>query len=446
VTTTRNTARQTIRTGNGVRTRLAASSTPRSIALLMVAFVVLSLAWGAVGAWTAYLHASAASGVLNTSEPLSFQARQMYQSLSDADVTATTAFLSGPQESLRMRQHYQADIAQAGADLSSLKNAASSASGNSQVSDSLAAISTGLPVYTGYVAQAQTDYALGYQLTGGSFMQVASEQMHLTLLPAARSIYASANARLAAQSAQATGLPWIVVALLLSAGLGFTLYRAQRWLSRRMQRTFNYGLLLASVVMAVTAVWLLTAYAVARGDLQQAERHGSAPAQALAEASITAQRARSDQVLNLISRSGSTSFQGDFSAARQQVGPGPGTLLASAAADSTGVAAAQVAAAGRAAGAWYAISDRAFGLDVAADYAAETGLVIGSGTGTSAAGFARLEADISRSIAADQAVFSAGTTAGAGAFTGLAVAFVVAAVLMAVGCTWGLYRRLAEYQ
>src|SRR5271165_1747014 len=127
-------------------------------------------------------------------------------------------------------------------------------------------------------------------------------------------------------------------------------------LSRRMQRTINYGLLLASVVMVVTAVWLLTAYAVARGDLNQAERHGSAPAQALAAASITAQRARGDQVLNLISRSGSTSFQGDFSAARQQVGPGAGTLLASAAADSTGEAAAQVAAAGHAAAAWYAIS------------------------------------------------------------------------------------------
>jgi hypothetical protein len=445
VTTTRSTERQTIRTGNAARVRLPASSTPRSIALLMVALVVLSLAWGAVGVWTTYLHASAASGVLNTSEPGSFQARQMYQSLSDADVTATTAFLSGPRESLPMRQHYQADIAQAGADLSSLTNAAS-ASGNSQVSASLAAIATGLPVYTADVAQAQTDYALGYQLTGGSFMQVASEQMHLTLLPAARSIYASANARLAAQSAQATGLPWILVALVLSAGLGYTLYRAQRWLSRRMRRTINYGLLLASAVMIVTAVWLLIAYAVARGDLQQAERHGSAPAQSLAQASITAQRARGDQVLNLISRSGSTSFQGDFTTAQKQVGPGPGTLLASAAADSTGQAAAQVAAAGRAATAWYTISDRAFRLDVAADYAAETDLVIGSASDSSAAQFAQLEADITRSIAADQAVFSTGASAGSSAFTGLEAAFVVAAVLMVIGCTWGLYRRLAEYQ
>ena len=155
-------------------------------------------------------------------------------------------------------------------------------------------------------------------------MQVASEQMHLTLLPAARSIYASANASLAAQSAQAAGLPWVVIALAFSAGLGVALYRAQRWLSRRMRRTFNYGLLLASVAMTATAVWLPIAFAVARTDLQHAEAHGSAPAEYLAQASITAQRARGDQILNLISRSGSTSFQGDFASAQRQVGPGAG--------------------------------------------------------------------------------------------------------------------------
>jgi hypothetical protein len=437
-------AQQTMTTGNGVRSRLTESSTPRIIGLLMVAFVVLSLGWGAVGAWTAHQHASAASTVLNSSEPVSFEARQMYQALSDADVTATTAFLSGPRESLPMRQRYQADIALAGADLSSLKTAAAASGG--RLGASLAALSTGLPVYTGYVAEAQTDYALGYQLTGGSFMQVASEQMHLTLLPAARSIYAAANASLAAQNAQAAGLPWVVIALAFSVGLGAALYRAQQWLSRRMRRTINYGLLLASVAMIATTAWLLIAFAVARTDLQHAEAHGSTPAQYLAQASITAQRARGDQILNLISRSGSTSFQGDFTSAQRQVGPGPGSLLTSATAASTGTAVAQAAAAGRAARAWYAISDRAFSLDVAANYSAETGLVIGSGTGSSAAGFAQLEADLSRSIATDQAAFAAGASAAAGALTGLQVAFIIAALLMAAGCTWGLYQRLAEYQ
>src|SRR6185437_6123369 len=133
------------------------------------------------------------------SEPLSLRAQQMYRSLADADVTVTTAFLGGPQVPLAARQRYAADIAQAAADLAALKGAASAA-GNQRLDASLAAISGALPLYTGYVAQSQTEYATGYQLTGSSFIQVASEEMHLTLLPAARASYAQENARLAASS------------------------------------------------------------------------------------------------------------------------------------------------------------------------------------------------------------------------------------------------------
>ncbi len=45
-------------------------------------------------------------------------------------------------------------------------------------------------------------------------MQFASEQMYLILLPTANAIYASENSALMADSAQATGLPLIVVALM----------------------------------------------------------------------------------------------------------------------------------------------------------------------------------------------------------------------------------------
>jgi hypothetical protein len=71
----------------------------------------------------------------------------------------------------------------------------------------LAVISASLPVYTGYVQQAKTYSSLGYPLTGGSFMQVASDEMNLMLLPAARAAYAQVNAALKAESARATGLP-----------------------------------------------------------------------------------------------------------------------------------------------------------------------------------------------------------------------------------------------
>jgi hypothetical protein len=411
----------------------------------MIALVLSSVAWGAVGAWTAGQHSSAATDVVHVSEPLSFEAQRLYQSLSDADVTATTAFLSGPQESLAMRQHYQTDIAQAAADLSDLTAAAPP--GDSQLRSSLATVAASLPVYTGYVTQAQADDVLGYQLTGGSFMQVASEQMHLTLLPAARGVYAQTNASLAARSAQATGAPWIVATLALSAAVWILLYRAQRWLSRRTRRTVNYGLLAAWLALTVTGIWLVVAFAVARSDLGGAETQGSAPAQALAQATIAVQQARGDEILNLISRSGSTSFQGDFAAAQRQAGPGPGSFMSAAANASPGRAAARsIAAAEADARSWYTTGSQVFSLDVAANYAAETSLVIGTGPGSATAGFTRLESDLAAAISADQAEFRSGAAAGAGALSGLEVAFIIAGLVMAAGSAWGLSQRLSEYQ
>lgn len=360
---------------------LLAAGTPAVLRLLLVGLVSMSVAWGAVSAWTVNQHASAASTVVSTSEPLSLAAQQMYQSLSDADVTATTTFLAGPPEPLAVRQHYEADIAQAAADLAVLRSAGP-AEDSRQLAASLSAISTGLPLYTGYVQQAQTYSSLGYPLTGGSFMQVASEEMHLTLLPAARASYARENAALTAASAQATGLPWIVVILVLAIVIGVALLRAQRWLRRRTHRVVNYGLVAASVAVIVGTVWLAIAFASARADLQRGLGHGSAPVQTLARASIAAQQARGDEILNLISRSGSASFQQDFLAVRGSIGPGAGTLLATAAASSpAGAGAGRVAAAARDARSWYAVTGRVFRLDLAANYAAETQLVIGTGSG-----------------------------------------------------------------
>jgi hypothetical protein len=412
----------------------------------MVSLLLASLAWGAAGAWTVTQHASAAQDVVSVSEPLSLSAQQMYRSLSDADVTATTAFLAGPNVPLAARQRYAADIAQAAADLSGLKDAATSASSR-QLADSLAVVSTGLPVYTGYVAQAQTWYSLGHLLTGGSFMQVATEVMHLTLLPAARTIYAQENAGLTAASARATGLPWIVVVVVLAIVMVLVLFRAQRWLWRHTHRRVNYGLVAASVALAAGVLWLAVAFVVARADLQRGVGHGAAPAETLAQAAIDTQQIRGDEIINLISRSGDTTFVQDFNSVRGKLGPGPGTLLTDAAASSPSGAGAQwAAAAAHDVQAWYGVNDHAYALDHAALYAQETQLVIGTGPGSSTAGFDRVEGDLSRAIAADQVVFHGSATAGENAFTGLEVGIIVAAVLMALGCAWGLSVRLAEYR
>ncbi|MEP7022986.1 MAG: hypothetical protein ABJB47_04075 [Actinomycetota bacterium] len=419
----------------------ASRTTPSVLRLLIAGLVLGSLAWGAVAAWTVHQHQSAARDVVTAAEPLGVHAQRMYQSLSDADVTATTAFLSGPDQPLATRQHYQADIASAAAELSALEGA------GQPLGSSLATVSAGLPVYTSYVAEAQTDSSLGFQLTGGSFMQVASEEMHLALLPAARSIEEQADAALAADAARATGLPWVVAAVLLAIVIGIVLLQLQRWLTRRTHRIFNVGLVIASVALMVGTGWLVVASVSARSDLQFGDANGFVPAQSLSRASIAVQQARGDEILNLISRSGDASFKQDFDAVRSELGPGPGTLLTSgAAASQLGRGAEPATAAVADARSWYAVNDKVYRLDFAANYADETRLVIGTGAGSSARGFQRLERDLGHAVAAGQATFRFGARAGAHALYGLEDGVVVAALLMAAGCAGGLYRRLAEYR
>src|SRR5215475_2325396 len=229
--------------------------------------------------------------------------------------------------------------------------------------------------------------------------------------------------------------------------MAIALLRTQLWLRRRTHRIVNYGLLAATLALAVSALWLVASFLSARSDFQQGLGHGSGPAETLAQAGISAQQARGDEVLNLISRSGSTSFQEDFTAMRTRIGPGPGSLLEAAAASSPeGTAARAVAAAGRDASRWYAVASRVFKLDLASNYAAETQLVIGTGQGSSSRGFTKLESDIGRAITAEQVVFHQHASAGRGAFANLEAAVIVAALLMAAGGAWGLSRRLAEYR
>jgi len=423
--------------------RSLTATTPAKLRLLGVVLVLLSLAWGALGGWTVSQHSSAASDVVHVEQPLTLAAQQMYESVSDADVTATTTFLSGPQPPLAPLQRYRADIAQAAADLARLKAAAQ---GDQPLTTALSDFSAGLPAYTSYVAQAQTEYALGYPLTGGSFMQVASEQAHVVLLPAARTIYTLQDAALRAASGQATSLPPLIAAAVLALITGFVLYRTQRWLARRTHRILNWGLLTASAALIISVGWLAITFSVARSDLVHGIGSGSSPAGTLAQASIDVQQIRGDAVLNLISRTGSTSFQQNFQSVRDQIGPGPGTLLTVAASSSSGRAANRIGAASADATAWYAANDQVYRLDLASAYADETKLVIGTGPGSSAAGFDQLESDIRGAIDDDLSTFQSSATAGANAFGPLEGVVIVAALLMAGGCALGVERRLREYQ
>jgi len=434
------------------RPRLDGATTPARLRLLLALLILLSLAWGVLAALTADQHASAAADVVAVSEPLSLDAEQIYTSLSDADATAANAFLAGGLEPAKARQRYQADITQAAIRIEAASALVGSSAARTQlpghltkqasaagtaVGDDLAILSGQLPAYTDEVGTARADNRLGLPL-GAAYLREASGLLRGTLLPAASDIYIRESTLLTSASAQATGLPLIVVAAIAGLGLGYVLFRSSRWLSRHTHRVVNYGLLLAALAGLVSLVWLVAAFVVGRGDLLHAQQQGSAPAQAFARAEVAALQAHADESLTLIDNGGDDSYQKDYLAQQKILGPGPGTLLA--AVQAAGGPGSDVAAQARA---WYKAHAVLRAKDDGGSHAAAVQSAL---NGDAATSFARLSTTLSQGINDHQAVFAASARSGRDAFTGLAVGMIVASLVMVGGCAWGLSRRLAEYR
>jgi len=432
------------------RSRLEGATTPLRLGLLLALLVLFSLLWGVLAALTANQHASAAADVVAVSEPLSLDAEQIYTSLSDADATAANAFLAGGLEPAAARQRYDADITEAAIRIEAASAligstaartqvpghlAAQAAAADAAVGDDLAILSGQLPVYTDEVGTARANNRIGYPL-GAAYLREASGLLRGTLLPAANDIYTRESGLLTSASAEATGLPLMVVTIVVGLGIGYAFYRSSRWLTRHTHRVVNYGLLVAGLVGLISLVWLAAAFAVGRGDLLHAQQQGSAPVQAYARAEVAALRAHADESLTLIDNRGDDTYQADYLAQKKLLGPGPGTLLAA-------VQAAGGSGAAADAQAWYTAHAALRRQDNSGQHPAA---VQSAQNGDAAAKFGQLSTALSEGINAHQAVFASSARSGRDAFTGLTAGMIVASLVMVAGCAWGLSRRLAEYR
>jgi hypothetical protein len=426
------------------RVRLNVSSTPARLRLLLAILVLLSLCWGALAAFTVQQYASASSGVVATSEPLSLDALRIYQRLSDANDAAATAFLTGGLEPVTVRQRYLADVSAAESGLEDAT--ARSGAGNGVTAADLRTLAIDLPVYAGEIETARADNRLGLPL-GAAYLREASALMRTALLPAAQRLYDAENSSLGTTSAQATGLPLIAVTLAVGLGLGGVIGLASRWLRRRTNRVFNAGLVVAGVLVVVSLAWLAIAYAGGRSELLAAQARGSTPVAAVARVDIAAQQAHADESLTLIDNSGDDLYQQDYLSQERALGPGPGTLLTAAATAAVGSpAAATVTSVVTNAKIWYLDHASLRALDDGGKHAAAVQSALGTGPGDAGRSFARLSADIASAMAEGQAAFDSRARAGADAYAGLQAGVVIAGLLMAAGCAWGLRRRLAEYR
>ena len=429
--------------------RLDLTTTPGRLRLLVGGLVLLSLAWGALAAFTASQYTAAASSVVTVREPLSLDAQQIYSRLSDANDAAATAFLTGGLEPAATRQRYLADIAAASSGIE--KATAQGGAGSGAAAQDLTVLAQDLPTYEGEIETARANNRIGYPL-GAAYLREASGLMRGTLLPAAENLYATENASLSGTNAQATGGPLIGVAVGSALAVGLALYLGSRWLRGRTNRVFNVGLLAAGIVVALSTGWLVLAFAGARSDLLTAQARGLATVQAVAQVSIATQEAHADESLTLIDNAGDDpsddSYQPDYLAKQQDLGPGlgPGSLLGAAAAAARGTPSEPaVTSAVSDARAWFALHVKVRTLDDNNNHTAAVASVLGTAPGGAGEAFTRLTGDLTTAINADQAVFDSTAHSAAGAYTGLAPGVAVAALIMAAACAWGLGRRLAEY-
>lgn len=289
-------------------------TTPRLYWLVAIALAVLGAMTGAGAVAEVQDRTSAIGEITEVRGPTSVDAQTLYRALADADATAATAFLAPDGESAGLRTRYLDDIAKATAALTVALRGA-----DDRDAEHLRVVADQLPVYTGLVETARANQRLGVPL-GGAYLREASELMQRTILPAATELFQQSNRLLAAEHRHAAATPWPVVLLaLLTAG---ALLAAQMLLSRRSRRTFNRGLVAASLVTTLALLWSGTALTVSGRQLDSGARDGAGLVGLLAEAGRYALAARANESLTLVARGGGAEFEKRFAGQLDQmIGP-----------------------------------------------------------------------------------------------------------------------------
>jgi hypothetical protein len=424
------------------RLRQVVATTPGRLGTAMVGLILLSLLTGVLGLLSVQQRADTLDSLARYREPVSAAAQQIYRSLSDADATAASAFLSGSIEPAAMRDRYDTDIAQATA---ALAVAEGDAEGATDAALPMSQLSTQIPVYTGLVERAAANNANGFPV-GSAYLREADGLMHNTLLPAAQRLYSVDTALLAQEQDEATSFPWtlVVLAVLLLAAL----IAAQRHLTRRTNRVINVGLLVGTIAVIVAVLWAGVGMVVETVHTDSGRSAGSDQVDLLAQVRTKALQARTDEMLTLVARGGED-YDGEFDILVKQFGgrDGSGGLLGQLRSDSTDPAmTAQVIKAQGYAKQWLALHDQVTKTSGTGDYPNAVKLALGSTGSGEAATFYNFDSTLDKAIEQGRGEFITQTETAGFVLSGMPLGMLVLALVAAIGSAVGIWKRLREYR
>ena len=413
------------------------SQTMRRLALWMAVLVVLGLAAGVTAVTSVQSRAGFVAEVTTRGGPLVVAAQDLYRSLSDADATAASAFLTDGPEPAELRARYQTDIANAGAALAE----AASGVNEGPAAEAVAVLSTQLPVYTGLVETARTANRQGLPV-GAAYLREATGVMREQLLPAAQQLFDAVSQQRDGARESAARFPGF--ALVLGLAVLAALVVLQFWLTRRTNRLFNIGLVVATVAGLASVLWLLLSWGNAAGHLDASDRDGSAQVALLSDARITALQARSDEAHTLVARGAGSGYEETYQEHLAAL-TGDGGLLGQAREQAAGGRAqAAVDAAAEAATAWQEVHEEVRRLDDQGDYPGAVELAIGLDEGSAGSTSGRLDEALADGISAGNERFAREADQAGGALGGVGIGLGLLTALLLVGVVAGVQQRLAE--
>lgn len=423
--------------GQGVRKVIRSSgTTPGQLLLIAVSLVTLSLLVGLAGAAMADSKSDTMTNLTDRREPFAAAAQHVYRSLSDADATAAIGFLSTGDEPRRLRERYADDIAQATTFLAK----AAADTGSVRTARQVEIIAQQLPVYTGLIETARANNRQGFP-TGASYLREASHLMRSTILPAAEELYQIDNQRLTAEQDDANGFPWFTTLLVI--GLLAALVVAQRFITRKSNRAFNIGLVVATAAVLFGVLWSALALIVQAVLISSSQSDGTEQVYVLSKARIAALKARADETLTLVARGGGAFYEQEFRSLFAELGGDDGTRGLLGRAESNP----DVDGAKDSAQSWLTAHAAVRKADEGGAYAEAVRLAVSEKVdGGAAAAFKRLDGRLHEAINVGRQSFFDDTVNASRALTLLPAGWALIGVVAALGVTVGIRERLREYQ
>ncbi|MCI1255213.1 MULTISPECIES: hypothetical protein [Corynebacterium] len=284
------------------------STTPGLLSVVSVILVAAILAAGGAMAASSGDRQDELSTMVNRSEPVSFAAQELYNSLSVADAVATTGFLTDPSRTADTRDPYRRALDTASRAVVRASNGIDDPS--SREMSLILEIQEKLPSYVSLVTEAGANNRQGFPL-GAAYITQASSMMQEELLPAAAELYDRTSSSVVAQQHRLTRPSWFALSGLLAAVL--MLIVAQFWLAAWSNRRISVGYATATVLMSVALVWAGVSSLSTWHEGPRGVTGTSLPLQTLTSLRIEVQQARSTEVLGLVQRDYTSDNQNSFS-------------------------------------------------------------------------------------------------------------------------------------